>query len=100
MKKEARLLLDRALEALTLSIDHFNRPWPTGREESVLIQVDRSFEMLLKAAIVHQGGKIRERRAKQTIGFDHCVRKCLTDERVKCLTPEQALTLQIINGLR
>ncbi len=100
MKKEAKLLLDRALEALTVSIDHFNRPWATGREESVLIQVDRSFEMLLKAAIVHQGGKIRERRAKQTVGFDHCVRKCLTDERVKCLTAEQALTLQIINGLR
>ena len=79
MKKEARLLLDRALEALTRSIDHFNRPWATGREESVLIQIDRSFEMLLKSAIVHQGGKIREPRGKQTIGFDHCVRKCLTD---------------------
>ena len=34
------------------------------------------------------------------MGFDHCVRKCLTDAKVKCLEPEQALTLQIINGLR
>ena len=34
------------------------------------------------------------------MGFDHCVRKCLTDADVKCLEPEQALTLQIINGLR
>jgi hypothetical protein len=100
MRKEARLLLDRALGALTLSIDHFNRPWNVARPEAVLIQLDRGFEMLLKAVIVHKGGRIRERRAKQTIGFDHCVRKCLTDEKVRCLEPEQALTLQIINGLR
>jgi hypothetical protein len=100
VKKEARLLLDRAIDALTLSIDHFNRPWNIARPEAVLLQIDRSFEMLLKAAIVHKGGRIREPRATQTIGFDHCVRKCLTDASVKCLDPEQALTLQVINGLR
>ena len=100
MKKEARLLLDRAIDALTLSIDHFNRPWDGARAEAVLIQLDRSFEMILKATIVHKGARIREPRAKQTMGFDHCVRKCLTDAKVKCLKPEQALTLQIINGLR
>jgi len=100
VKKEARLLLDRAVDALTLSIEHFNRPWDVARPEAVLLQLDRSFEMLLKAAIVHKGGRIREARAKQTIGFDHCVRKCLTDASVKCLEPEEALTLQVINGLR
>ena len=100
MKKEARLLHDRAVDALTLSVDHFNRAWNMARAEGVLIQLDRSFEMLLKAAILHKGGRIREPRAKQTIGFDHCVRKCLTDASVKCLAAEQALTLQIINGLR
>jgi hypothetical protein len=100
LRKEARLLLDRAIDALTLSIDHFNRSWGIARAEAVLLQLDRSFEMLLKAAIVHKGGRIRERRAKQTIGFDHCVRKCLTDASVKCLDAEQALTLQVINGLR
>jgi hypothetical protein len=100
MKKEARLLRDRAVDALTLSIDHFNRPWDIARPEAVLIQLDRSFEMLLKAVILHKGGRIREPRAKQTIGFDHCVRKCLTDATSKCLEPEQALTLQVINGLR
>ena len=48
MKKEARLLHDRAIDALTLSIDHFNRAWDVARAEGVLIQLDRSFEMLLK----------------------------------------------------
>ncbi len=41
MRKEARLLLDRALGALTLSIDHFNRPWNVARPEAVLIQLER-----------------------------------------------------------
>ena len=56
--------------------------------------------MLLKASILHRGGKIRERRAKQTIGFDACVRKALSEGNVKFLKREQALTLQAINSLR
>jgi hypothetical protein len=100
LKKEARLLLSRATDALILSVDHFNRAWNVGRSEAVLVQLDRGFELFLKAAILHKGGKIRERRARQTIGFALCVRRCVSDASVKCLTPEQALTLQIINGLR
>jgi hypothetical protein len=56
--------------------------------------------MLLKAAILHRGGRIREKRAKQTIGFDACVRKSLSDGEIKFLKEEQALVLQTINGLR
>lgn len=100
MKKEVRQLREKALNSLILSIDHFNRPWDCGRTEAVLIMLNHSFEMLLKAAIRHRQGKIRKVREKQTIGFDACVRKGLTDANVKFLTDEQALTLQAINGLR
>jgi hypothetical protein len=100
MKRETRLLFDKAVDSLILSIEHFNRPWDRGREEVVLILLDRSFELLLKAAIVHKGGKIRDSRAKETIGHDKCVRKCLTEAPVKCLTEDQALTIQIVNSLR
>jgi len=100
MKKEARLLLGKSVDSLLLSVEHFNRPWNRGREEAVLILLDRAFELLLKAAIVHQNGKIRERGEKETFGFDKCVRKCLSNEAVKCLTEDQALTIQIINSLR
>jgi hypothetical protein len=65
-----------------------------------LIQLDHAFEMLLKAAILHRGGRIREKRAKETIGFDACVRRALSDGRIKFLSDEQALVLQTINGLR
>ncbi len=97
MKKEARLLLERAVDSLILSIEHFNRPWDRGRIEAVLILLDHSFELLLKAAILHKGGKIRKKRENQTIGFDECVRLSLT---FKIITEEQALTLQAINSLR
>lgn len=100
MKKEVRQLREKAINALVLSVDHFNRPWDRGRTEAVLIMLDHSFEMLLKAAIRQKQGRIRRVGEKQTIGFNACVRKGLTDASVKFLTEEQALTLQTINGQR
>ncbi|MDQ3913746.1 MAG: hypothetical protein M3285_00990 [Actinomycetota bacterium] len=100
MKKEARLLKARAVDSLLLAIEQFNRPWDRGRLESVLMLLDHSFEMLLKAGLIHKGACIRERRAKQTLGFDACVRKALSDSSVRFLTDEQAITLQMINAQR
>ena len=100
MRRESRLLLDKAVESLVLSVEHFNRADERGRTTTVLILLDHAFEMLLKAAIVHRGGKIREKRARGTIGFDACLRRALSDAKVKFLSSEQALTLQTINGLR
>jgi len=100
MKKEARLLLDRAYDALLLSIELFNRPRDQGRVNGVLILLDHAFEMLLKSAILAKGGAIREPKERNTIGFDACVRKGVSDARIKFLSDEQALTLQALNGLR
>jgi AcrR family transcriptional regulator len=66
----------------------------------VLIFLDHAFEMLFKAIILHRGGRIREARAAQTIGFDASVRKGLSDAKVKFLTDHQALMVQMINSLR
>src|SRR5258706_654007 len=100
MKREARILLTKATDSVLIGIEHFNRPWDRGRHEAILVLIDRAFELLLKSVIIHKGGRIRELRAKETIGFDACVRKCVTDSQVKCLTEEEALTIQIINSLR
>lgn len=100
MRREARLLLDKAVDSLVLSVEHFNKADDRGRPTAVLIFLDHAFEMLLKAAILHRGGKIRERRARETIGFDTCVRRALSDAKIKFLSEERALTLQTINGLR
>ncbi|MBT9132788.1 MAG: hypothetical protein DDT33_01317 [Firmicutes bacterium] len=100
MKREARIMLGKSIDSLALSIEHFNRPCDRGRKEAVLVFLDRGFELLLKATVVHRGGRIRERRAKETISLDKCVRKCLSDKQLKCLTDDQALTVRIINGMR
>lgn len=100
MKREPRLLLEKACDSLVLSIEAFNRPYDRGRVSSTLILLDHGFEMLLKAAILQRGGSIREKRARETIGFDACVRRGLSDGRIKFLNEEQALLLQAINGLR
>jgi hypothetical protein len=100
MRREARRLLEKATDSLLLSVELFNRPYNRGRVTAALILLDHAFEMELKAAILHRGGRIRERRSKETIGFDKCVRVGLSDGRVKFLTEEQALALQTINGLR
>ncbi|HQO64442.1 MAG TPA: hypothetical protein PK528_12595 [Syntrophorhabdus sp.] len=100
MKKEVRFLRTKAIESLILSIEIFNRPSDVGRTHGVLIFLDHAFEMLLKAAILHRGGRIREPRAKQTIGFDACVRKAFSDANIKFLSDNQTLTAQMINSLR
>lgn len=100
VKREVRLLKTKGLNSLILAVEHFNRPHDAGRPEAVLILLDHSFEMLLKAAILHRGGRVRDPGEAMTIGFDRCVRKALTDASIAFLTDEQALTLQAINGLR
>ena len=93
-------MLNKACDSLLLGIEIFNRPQERGRISGVLIQVDHAFEMFLKAAIVQRGGRIRDRGDNETIGFDSCVRRALSDGNVKFLTEAQALTLQTTNGLR
>jgi hypothetical protein len=94
------MLLQRSLDSLVLSVERFNCPWDRGRQEVMLLLLDRAFELLLKAAIVHRGRRIREASEKETFGHDKCVRVCLSDGKAKCLTTEQALTIQIVNSLR
>ena len=100
MKREVQLLLEKACDSLILSVELFNRPSDRGRISGTLIQLDHGFEMLMKAAILHRGGRIREPRAKQTIGFEACVGRSLSDGDIKYLNDEQALVLRTINGLR
>lgn len=100
MKKEAKHLYLKGIDSLTLSIELFNRPNDCGRIHGVLILMDHAFEMLLKACIISKGGKIKEKGAKETIGFSACIRKGFSDSTIKFLSDTDVLTLQTINGLR
>lgn len=100
MKKEAKYLFQKAIDSLTLSIEIFNRPNDCGRIHGVLIFMDHSFEMLLKASIIHKGAKIKGKGEKETIGFSASIRKSFSDNKIKFLSDTDVLTLQTINGLR
>ena len=103
MRKAAKTLDGKAVDSLVLAVDHFNRAWDRGRTEVVLILLDRAFELLLKAVIVHRAGgdAIREKKKEgMTIGFDLCLRKCLSDAALKCLTEDEVVALQSLNTLR
>jgi hypothetical protein len=100
MRREVRALHRKAVDSLVLGVDHFNRTWDRGRTEAVLIFLDRAFELVLKGIIVHRGGKIRGDREDLTIGFDSCLRKCLSEEPIRCLSEDDALSVQNLNSLR
>lgn len=100
MKREARILLEKAVGSLVLGIEMFNRPSDWARTESVLIFLDHSFEMLLKAAIVQRGGRIRVKGNPHTVGFEHCVGVCLSDGKVRFLSKEDAVVIRSLNSLR
>ncbi len=100
MTTEAELLLNKGIDALVLSVEHFNRPFDQGRTTSVLILMDHAFEMLLKASILHRGGNIHESGEPHTIGFDACIRRALSQGQIKFLSEDQAITVRAINNQR
>lgn len=100
MRKEAKHLFPKAVDSLTISIELFNRPNDAGRVHGVLIFMDHAFEMLLKASIIERRGKVLQEGKSETIGMSLCIRKCLSDDKVRFLNAEQVLVLQTLNSLR
>jgi len=100
VKREAKLLLGKSIDSLILSIEHFNSMSDRGRTTAVLVLLDHAIEMLLKAAIVHRGGRIKEVGATETLSTKSCVNKLLTNAKIKCLTESQAALVRTINALR
>ena len=100
MKREVRRLIQRACDSLVLCVELFNRPNDRGRTDGVLIMMDRSVELLLKAAIVHRGGDIWPRGDRATIDFDKAIRVALTNSDVNFLTESQAMSLRHLHAQR
>jgi hypothetical protein len=57
--RKTRQYVAAAVESLTLAVELFNRPSPTGREHATVMMAAHAFEMLLKAAIFEQRGKTK-----------------------------------------
>lgn len=98
LKKNVSPLLDRAIESLTLSIELFNRPFETARHHAVLILLQHSFEMLLKACILQKTGSIHDREQRYTYGFDRCL--SIATQDIKILSDDDRATLSILDAQR
>ncbi len=89
------------MDSAVIGIDHYNRLWDRGRTEAVLIFLDRAFELLMKAIIVNRGGKISDRKDRSlSIGSSEALRKCVSNKQFKCISEEEAISIQSLNLLR
>jgi hypothetical protein len=97
MKRRTRLLKQTAIESLTLAIEVFNRPSPTARTQGVLLNLQHAFEMLLKAVIWEERGRIEPKGG----GNSHSLRECLGVVRgMGKLTEDEAIVAATIAGHR
>lgn len=99
LKQEARVLRKKALSSLTSATTAFNSPVDDGRVTQVLLSLQHSFEMLLKAALVQNGVSVFDRKLGQSIGFEKCVNLAQGNPIIK-LSADEAGTLRTIDAMR
>jgi hypothetical protein len=74
LKQEARVLRRKALASLTTATTAFNSPRDEGRTTQVLLNLQHSFEMLLKAALIQRGVSVFDRKDGRSLGMESCIR--------------------------
>ncbi|HMJ72274.1 MAG TPA: hypothetical protein VK471_02795 [Solirubrobacterales bacterium] len=73
MRRISGLLKDKAVSSLRRATAAFNGVDDDGRQTTVLLHLQHSFEMLLKAGLLEKGVKVFDRRTGRSIGFEKCV---------------------------
>lgn len=96
-RREYLRLLDAAKSAVELAVDCFNRVHNPYRDESTLILMTNSWELLAKAVLVKQHQSIKQGKRGETIGPEKAI---LRLENAKVLDRTQAATLQQVVSLR
>jgi len=99
LRREARVLRDKALSSLRRSTSAFNAPDDDGRTTTVLLTLQHAFEMLLKAALVQTGQPVFDKTLGRSISFEKCLKLARQTAVIK-LTDGEAGTLRAIDALR
>ena len=97
LRREARMLKEKALASLQRAAAAFNDFDDVGRTSTVLLHSQHAFEMLLKAALVQRNVKVFDKRDGRSIGFERCVN--LSREHLG-LSDGEAGTMRAIDALR
>lgn len=97
LRRESRMLKDKALASLRRAAEAFNGFDDVGRTSAVLLHLQHSFEMLLKAGLIQQNVKVFDARDGRAIGFEKCVN--LGREHLG-ISESEAGTARAIDALR
>jgi hypothetical protein len=73
MRKDARLLKRKAVASLRRACAAFNSLEDDGRHTTVLLHLQHSFEMLLKAGLHERRVPVVDQHSGQSIGFKKCL---------------------------
>ena len=73
VKRRTQHFKRSAIESLSVAIELFNRPSQIARDQSVMLMLAHSFEMLLKAIIVQERDTIRDKGDQYTYKFGRCI---------------------------
>lgn len=71
--RKTKQYVETAVESLTLAIELFNRPSPTGREHATVMMAAHAFEMLLKAAIYERRKMVKFSGSDRSFDLGKCV---------------------------
>lgn len=100
LRNEARELKRKAISSMRASMTAFNSPHDDGRVTAVLLHLQHSFEMLLKAALVQDRvPQVFDTETGRSIGFARCLHEARSTPRVR-LTDEEAGTLRAVDAMR
>ncbi len=97
MRRDARVLEKKAIASLRRAMMAFNALDDEGRHTSVLLHLQHSFEMLLKASLHQRGVSVVDSHTGHSIGFKKCLN--LAPEHIGLLPPDVG-TLRTIDRLR
>jgi hypothetical protein len=99
LRNEARQLKRKAISSIRAAMRAFNDSVDDGRVTAVLLNLQHSFEMLLKAALVQNKGRVFDPGTGRSIGFERCLHEARVDPQLK-LGSEEAGALRAIDALR
>jgi hypothetical protein len=94
-----RELKRKAISSLRTAVTSFNAIDNDGRLTTVLLHLQHSFEMLLKAALELKKAGVFEKRSEKSLSFEAAIRKSQQTVGIK-LTDEEAGTLRVIDSWR
>ena len=97
MKRNARILKNKAISSLRRGVLAFNGFDDDGRLTSILLHSQHAGEMLLKACLVQVGAQVFDKKTSKSKSFKTCLN--LVCQYTK-LTPASAGVLRAIDSLR